>query len=273
MQNIKDYDDLHPSLRRAGHYSYLNTHHNAYWLDAVDLAHKLMTAHAESNPDRVYFQDQFSNDFSAALVSSDVDPAARLVGQYQVDSTLSQRAKKDDPNWVEFSIAMAALADSGRGNALIVKMIYGEDSHWKARVNLGGGHIGECGTLPRNSQKPTYLAVVANMIIYEGYLARRQADKERLILANYARITDFDLQPGAKLQGIEVSIEGKLRTMHFTIREIHLNGSLSLSEGRFRGESTSFNTTIETASVTALNIARRSSPLAQARDLFTLGLF
>ncbi|MCU6502276.1 hypothetical protein LPN04_31225 [Rugamonas sp. A1-17] len=273
--SISHHNDLPEHLRTAGLYKYLDTHHQSYWRHAVDVSHQLLNRHREQHGSDVYYQDQFRADFLAAVVQTDLDQSAQFLGPFELNQSLRGAEKDSDPNWTSYAAALASLKAGPRGTALVCKSIYNGGNHWEVRVHTGGGAISDCSTMKRGEQPATLKAIFENVLSYEGYLARCQAEKEQGILRSYGRIAELSIRPGLKLQDVEISIDYKPRMMRFVVLDVLDNGDLCLGEGKMRGSSKVYAATISATRIQASNLLNVvPAPLkATLRDEATFALF
>lgn len=276
--SISHHNDLPAKLRGAGLYTYLNTHHQSYWRHAVDVAHDLLNRFNEQHDGerfKVYYQDQFSADFLAALKQTDLAPEAKLLGPFELNRSLLGTDKDNDQNHLGYGEALSELRAGPRGMALVYKSVYEGGSHWEASVHCGGGYISGCNTMAKTSKPATYEAIRANVLSYESYLARKQAECEQVILKNYARINELSLRPGTCLQDVEINLDYKQRRMRFVILAVHENGQIMLGEGKMRGSSKIFSATIDAIRIKAENILPNTPPSTKhaPSDKATLALF
>jgi len=259
---IAHHDDLPLSIRSlTGSYPYLHTHHFAYWRHAVDVAHQLLSRFREQHaddPSKTYYQDDFRTDFLAELTQTDLHEQAQMIGQFELNQSLRGAERDKDPNWIGYREAAAKLKSSPRGTAIVYKSIYDGGSHWEATVSCGGGNLSGCSTMKKGQGPATLQAIWQNLLGYEGYLARRQAETEQLILKNYARIHELKLRVGLRLQDVEVDIEYKPRKLRFVVLELLENGMLKLGEGKMHGSRKMFEATINAIRITETNLSDQS---------------
>lgn len=252
---ITHHSNLPEHLRESHGYAYLMSHHLSYWRHAVDVAHQLLDAHAAKQDDRCYYQDEFRDDFMRAVQQTDLSPESEVLGPFTLNMNLRNEEKITDPQWIAYREARQALVAGPRGTALVFKSVYDGGEHWEANAHQGGGNITNCSTMPRGMQAATRDAIWENIISYECYLARKQAEQEKLILANYARIRELKLSRGMLLQDVAIFFDGKYRNMRFVISSIDDTGKLKLSHGKMKGSSKVFEATTDAVTLKAENIA------------------
>lgn len=271
MFNITSHKELPANLRRAGSYSYLDNELNAYWLHAIDVAHDLITKHEIAHGWETYYQVDFAADFIVALKDNGIAQPAEIMGEISLDYAIRLEDRKSDIAFVWHKEAIEKLKVSPRGTQFLVeiKWAMGDGTHWEVRIHTGGGNISECKTMERYTERPPVAAAVQCMLSYEAYLARSQADKERICLANYARIRELDLQPGLKLRDIEIHFNGKYRKMSFDIQAINSSGSLSLINGKMRGSSSVFNCEKDAMTINSENFPQQAIKSVKEGELVT----
>lgn len=273
--SITHHSALPDNLRRSPGYDYLTTHHLSYWRHAVDVAHQLLEAHEEVHGHAVYYQDDFRDHFKHAIKRTDLDPSARVLGPFMLNQSLGNEEKITDPQWIAYREARAELITWPRGTALVFKSYYSGGEHWEANAHQGGSNITNCNTMARGQQAATREQIWNNILSYESYLARKQAETERTILANYARIRELKLCRGMHVQDYEIMFEGRYRKMRFVISEIYESGRVELAQGKMRGSNKVFAATTDAVCFTAANIApvETKKPPIASPDALTLALF
>lgn len=273
--SITDHNALPQHLRPYPSYDYLTTRHQSYWHHAVDVAHQLLTTFRETYGHEAYFHDQFLAHFKDALKHTDIDPNAEILGPISLNLTLSKQEKETDPQWIAYHATRKALATGPRGTAMVLKISNNDGEHWEANAHAGGGIVMNCGNLQRGKIAATREQIMDNIIEQEANMARNQAEQEQIILANYARIRKLNLCPGMVIQNYMIMHEGKRRKMRFVLSEIHENGQVHLIEGKLRGCSTVFTTTIDAVMLTLTNTdpaAAKAQP-EEPRHPLSLGIF
>lgn len=276
--SISHHNDLPAQMRGAGLYTYLNTHHQSYWRHAVDVAHHLLSRFNEQHEGdtfKVYYQDQFSADFQAAIKQNDLAPEAKLLGPFELNRSLRGADRDNDPNHLGYREALAELKAGPRGTAVVYKSVYESGSHWEASVHCGGGYVSDCETMAKTSKPATHEAICANVLSYESYLARKQAECEQVILKNYARINELAIRPGTRLQDVEINIDYKQQRMRFLVQAVHEDGQITLGEGKMRGSSKIYSVTIDAVRIKSANLLPNAPPAPKPApiDEATLALF
>jgi hypothetical protein len=129
--------------------------------------------------------------------------------------------------------------------------------------------------MPSSSNPATLEAIWENLLGYEGYLARQQAEREKGILKNYAQIRELKLRQGMNLRDVELYFEGKRRRMNFVIKEFSDSGQAMLVGGKMRGSSKIFTATINALEIKPEHLTEMKSqaPKDVQRDTSTLALF
>lgn len=255
MFEATHYNDLPSHLRRAGTYPYLDNELNRYWLHAVDTAHTLLDKHRQLHGNATYYQDNFGDDFVSLLENDWIEQPVQVIREIELDLRLYGNDRKQDPSWQQYSAAVEQLKTSPRGTQVLVHMLSDDHAHWEARIHAGGGYISECGTMPRYKEKPSHEAAVSTLLHYEAYLARKCAEKDNEIIANYAKIRELGIHPGMELCKVEVSTFGKCCLMSFTVQQIYENGVLQLVNGRRRGSWKRYEMALAASLICPANIA------------------
>jgi hypothetical protein len=273
MFNITSHHDIPAEFRSAGLYPYLDNALREYWLHAIDVAHQLLAKHKASRGSETYYQDRFGTDFIAALQNNWIPETAGVVGIFKLDHTLTVEQKNGDAGWREYKAARDELKTQPRGSQILVHKRSIGYTAWEARIHAGGQYVSDCATMKKYEQQPPASAAVNCLLSYEAYLARKQAETEMLMLANYARIRELNLQPGTMLKEIELYHNGKTRKFSFRVESISPAGKLVLAAGKLRGSGNSFSTTVEACSVDPQSIAVPSVPVKAPVDTATAELF
>lgn len=273
MFNITSHHDIPAEFRRAGMYHYLDNELREYWLHAIDVAHQLLKRHKDTHGRATYYQDQFGADFIAALQNNWIPESAGIVGIFKLDQSLTAEQKKSDAGWCEYKAAREALQTQSRGSQILVHKRSIGYTAWEARIHAGGQYISDCATMKKYEQQPPAAAAVNCLLSYEAYLARKQAESELLMLANYARIRELQLQPGTALKEIELLHKGKMRKFSFAVQSITPTGKLVLAAGKLRGSASGFSSTIDASSIDRQSIALPTMPVKAPGDTATAELF
>ena len=247
-------NDIPDHLRQPpGLYPYLAAMPD-YWRHAMDVAHRLLDQHEAASPNATYYQDNFGDDYINALEFDGIARPLVVTSIHEVTSCLNSSARKDNPDWCAYSAALEELKALPRGTQILVRKIYEGGDHWEAKINAGAGYINGCSTMQRFKEQPGPEEAVKTLLRYEAYLARQQAQKERLILANYGRIKELGLVPGMRLREVRALHNGRTRSFSFDISAVHDNGTLRLVNGKLRGSRATFDTTKEACEISAENL-------------------
>jgi hypothetical protein len=265
--------EIPSSLRRAGTYPYLDNALNEYWLHAIDTAHILIDRHTKALGNQTYYQDQFADDFIAALKADYITRPIEILGEFELDNTLLLAEKKTDAAWSAYCDACTALKESPRGSQIHVRLHGTGEAMWGALIHCGGGGLNNCNTMAKTVAKPQVDAVVGCLLSFEAYLARKQAERDLLLLANYDRIRTLRLQPGIRLQDVEFLHNGTIRKMSFRISDIDESGLLSLVDGKLRGSGATFTGRKNACQIDAANLAPPVLPKAVPADELSGTLF
>jgi hypothetical protein len=273
MFNITSHHDIPAELRRAGLYPYLDNELREYWFHAIDVAHQLLKRHKGARGRETYYQDQFGVDFIGALQDNWIPESAGVTGIFKLDHSLTAEQKTGDAGWCEYKAAREELKTLPRGSQILVHKRSLAYTAWEARIHAGGQYVSDCATMQKYAQQPPATAAVNCLLSYEAYMARKQAESEMLMLANFAHIRELQLQPGTALKEVEFFHNGKMRKFSFTIQSISPNGKLVLAAGKLRGSANSFSTTVDACSVDQQSIVVPTVPVKIPVDTATAALF
>jgi len=263
-------EQLPATMRQAHGYDYLNKALNGMWLDGLSVAHQLLERHEEKHGYATYYQDSFGPDYIAALADPRIGDGVGIVYDEVADPAHGHLPRKEQPSWQAFEEARLGLKLAPRGSIALLRA----DDRWHIRIHAGGGYVSECKTMRSTGPKPTAREIQECVLSYEGYLARKHAEKEREILRNFGRLRELKLQPGHMLRDVELHHNGKHRKMTFRIQSISETGYLSLVDGTLRGASGRFTTTVAASDIEASQIqAPALKKIAAVVDLDTAPLF
>jgi hypothetical protein len=232
---INDPTQLPATMRIAHGYDYLNEALNGMWLDGLAVAHRLLERHEEQHGHATYYQDSFGPDYIAALADPRISAGVGIVYDEVADSAHSHLPRNKQPSWQAFEEARLGLKLAPRGSIALLRA----DNRWHIRIHAGGGYVSDCKTMRSTGPKPTAREIQECVLSYEGYLARKHAEKEREILRNFARLREHN---------------GKTSKMTFRIQSISDNGYLSLVDGKLRGASGRFTATLAASRIEASQI-------------------
>lgn len=273
MFEITTHHEIPATLRRAGMYPYLDNELQEYWLHAIDVAHQLLARHRQARGRETYYQDQFGSDFIGTLQNSWIPESAGVVGIFKLDNSLTAEQKKGEAAWCEYKAARDELKGRPRGSQILVHKRSISFTAWEARIHAGGQYVSDCATMEKYAEQPPAAAAINCLLSYEAYLARKQAESELLMLANYARIRDLHLRPGMALKEIELVRNGKTRKFSFSIESITPDGKLVLTAGKLRGSANTFSSTINACSIDGNSIVQPKPPAKVPVDTETAALF
>lgn len=269
MWSIKDPSQLPPTMRQAHGYPYLQNEFFSLWLAGLDVAHQLLELHEEQHGHETYFQDSFGAHYISALA----DPrfgTEDIVFDGVTDPSVAHLHRNDQPAWQAFANAREGLKSAPRGAIALLN----NGGRWHIRLHAGGGYISECRTMRCTGPKPTASEIHSCLLSYEGYLARKQAEKEREIIRNFARLRELNLQPGQTVRDVEQTHNGKRSKISYRIQSISDTGYLSLVDGVLRGSRTRFTGSVAACRITASQVQapepKKAAPLV---DLDTAPLF
>lgn len=247
--------EISPLLRRAGNYPYLDNALHEYWLHAIDTSHTLIDRHAKAFGTQTYYQDQFGDDYIATLQTDFITRPIEIFGQFDLDNTLLPADRNGDPEWSAYRKACGALKESPRGSQIHIRLHGTGQAMWGAIIHCGGGSLNNCMTMAKTVAKPQVDAVVGCLLSFEAYLARKQAERDLVLLANYDRVRTLRLQPGMRLQDVEFLHNGAVRKMSFRISDIDESGLLTLVDGKLRGSGATFTGRKNACQIDAANLA------------------
>lgn len=261
---------LPASMRLAHGYDYLNGELNSMWLDGLAVAHQLLERHEEQYGHATYYQDSFGPDYITALADPRIGAGVGIMFDEVADPAHSHLPRKEQPSWQAFEEARLGLKLAPRGSIALMRA----DERWHIRIHAGGGYVSDCKTMRCTGTKPTAREIQECVLSYEGYLARKHAEKERQMLRNFARLRALKLQPGHTLHDVELQHNGKRRKMTFRIQSISETGYLSLVDGTLRGASGRFTATVAASDIEASQMQAPAPKKAAAPvDLDTASLF
>jgi hypothetical protein len=272
MWPIKDPTQLPASVRQLNGYPYLTGEFMNLWIDALSVAHQLLERHEDKHGDATYYQDSFGPDYIAALVDPRIDPAVGIVYDGVADPAMNHVPRKEHPAWQAFEEARQGLKLAPRGSIALLHA----DSRWHIRIHAGGGFVSDCMTMRNTGPKPTAREIQECLLSYEGYLARKHAGLERDILRNFARLRELNLQPGQVVRDVEVTNNGRLSKIRFTVQSISDTGFVALKDGILRGSRSRFTATVPARKITASQVqapAPAPDKVAAPVDRDTAALF
>jgi len=227
-------DQLPAAWRVPGGYPYLNQL-DSFWQLALNTAHALLRQHELKSPRATYYQDNFRDDFIAAVELDGFARPLHLLSSIEVDN--DQMRFGAQPNcWTAKKLLKERLAISARGTYVHVRVKSGDAHWWGVLLSKGGGTVaGSCDTGRRSDKPFTELEITTFALGYESYLARQQAEHENCWISNYSTIRQLSVRPGIKLHAIEMSVNYKRRNVNFTIEQITDRGEIAFSDGTYRG--------------------------------------
>lgn len=269
MWPIKDPTQLPETMRKTNGYPYLSESFFALWLEGLRVSHQLLDAHEKEHGNEVYYQDNFSADYIAALADPQFG-ASDIVYAGVTDPAMAHLHRNEQPAWQAFKVAKEGLKTAPRGTIALLD----DQGRWHIAIHAGDGYVSDCRTMRSSGPRPEVREIQECLLSYEGYLARCHAKLERTILRNFARLRELNLQPGQTLCDVGLLHKGKFRKMRFKIESITKTGYLSLTDGTLRGVGDRFNATIPACDISKEQVQVQTLKKAPAAvDLDTAPLF
>jgi len=249
MWPIKDPAHLPETMRQAHGYPYLSGAFKSVWLEGLSVAHELIERHEEMHGYETYYQDSFGAHYIAALADPQFG-TDKIIFDGVTDPSMAHLHRNDQAVWQAFAQAQEGLKSAPRGAIALLD----NGGRWYIRLHAGEGYISECRTMRCTGPRPTVREIQECLLSYEGYLARKHAEKEREVLRNFARLRELDLQPSQMVRDVALTHNGKRSKISFKIESISDTGYLKLFDGVLRGSRQRFTASVPACQIVAAQV-------------------